>query len=358
MKKAIFLIVSFVVLFLVSPVYAQEEVSYRGVINEYREIPCSEMFQENYKCFEYFVDIQELDEEKVISPVLSENGESKFKKGDKVYVSSLSDEYGNKEWSITGYNRNSSILILVFCFSVLAIIIGGKQGMRSLISLLLTVLILYIWAIPRILAGSDVISTGLFAVFVMIIVIMYTAYGFNIKSHIGIVSCIVGILIVAIFVKLFGGLVDINGSGSEEAFLLFSQTEGSIDLLDVFFIGVLIGSVGVLDDVIMSQISSIFELYKTDSTLNGFDLYKKAMIIGKDHLSSMINTLFLAYAGSSLATVMLLTYNSSEMGNILQMDFIAEEIVRSLTASMGLLLIVPISSIIAAKIIPITLSKK
>lgn len=358
MKRIILLILLFITFFLISPVYAQEEVSYHGVINEYKEIPCSEMFQENYKCFEYFVDIQELDEEKVISPVLSENGESRFEKGDKVYVSSLSDEYGNEEWSITGYNRNSSILLMVICFSILALIVGGRQGFRSLLSLLFTVLILYIWAIPRILNGADVISTGIITIIVTILVIMYASYGFNIKSHIGVISCMIGILIVGIFAKLFGGLASINGSGSEEAFLLFSQTNGGINLMDIFFISILIGSMGVLDDVVMAQISAVFELYTTDEKLNGFDLYRKAMNIGKDHLSSMVNTLFLAYAGSSLATVMLLIYNSKEMGNILQMDFIAEEIVRSLVSSMGILLIVPIATIIAAKVIPITLVKK
>ena len=358
MKRIILLVLLFITFFLISPVYAQEEVSYHGVINEYKEIPCSEMFQENYKCFEYFVDIQELDEEKVISPVLSENGESRFEKGDKVYVSSLSDEYGNEEWSITGYNRNSSILLMVICFSILALIVGGKQGFRSLLSLLFTVLILYIWAIPRILNGADVISTGIITIIVTILVIMYASYGFNIKSHIGVISSMIGILIVGIFAKLFGGLASINGSGSEEAFLLFSQTNGGINLMDIFFISILIGSMGVLDDVVMAQISAVLELYTTDEKLNGFDLYRKAMNIGKDHLSSMVNTLFLAYAGSSLATVMLLIYNSKEMGNILQIDFIAEEIVRSLVSSMGILLIVPIATIIAAKVIPITLVKK
>lgn len=358
MKRIILLILLFIIFFLISPVYAQEEVFYHGVIKEYKEIPCSEMFQENYKCFEYFVDIQELDEDKVISPVLSESGESRFEKGDKVYVSLLSDEYGNEEWSITGYNRNSSILLMVICFSILALIVGGRQGFRSLLSLLFTVLILYIWAIPRILNGADVISTGIITIIVTILVIMYASYGFNIKSHIGVISSMIGILIVGIFAKLFGGLASINGSGSEEAFLLFSQTNGGINLMDIFFMSILIGSMGVLDDVVMAQISAVLELYTTDEKLNGFDLYRKAMNIGKDHLSSMVNTLFLAYAGSSLATVMLLIYNSKEMGNILQMDFIAEEIVRSLVSSMGILLIVPIATIIAAKVIPITLVKK
>ena len=358
MKRIILSILLFIFFFLASPVYAQKEVFYHGVINGYKEIPCFETLEGSYKCFEYYVDIEELNDQKVISPILSENEESRFRKGDKVFVSFLSDGYGNEEWSITGYDRNGSILLIVCCFSALALIIGGKQGFGSLVSLIFTVLILYLWAIPRILNGADVISTGIISVIVMIVVIMYSSYGINIKSHIGVISCIIGVLIVGLLAKLFVNLTNINGSGSEEAFLLFSQTGGDISLADVFFISILIGSMGVLDDVVMSQISAASELYTTDKGLSGFELYKKAMNIGKDHLSSMVNTLFIAYAGSSLATVMLLIYNSKEMGNILQMDFIAEEIVRSLVSSMGILLIVPITSIIAAKVIPSILNEK
>lgn len=120
----------------------------------------------------------------------------------------------------------------------------------------------------------------------------------------------------------------------------------------VFFVSILIGAMGVLDDVVMSQVSSIHELHIANPSLSPGKLYSQAMNIGKDHLSSMVNTLFIAYAGSSFALVILLTYSSGGIGNILKTDVIAEEIVRTLSASMGILLIVPITSLIASYLIP------
>jgi uncharacterized membrane protein len=151
-------------------------------------------------------------------------------------------------------------------------------------------------------------------------------------------------------------LINIDGAGSEEAFLLFSQTDGGINLSEIYFLSVLISAVGILDDVVMSQISSVNEIFDTDNSLTTLNLYSKAMNIGRDHVSSMINTLFVAYAGSSLFLVMLLTYSSGGIGNILKTDVISEEIVRTVIPSLGILLIVPITTLIAAKLIP--LSKK
>lgn len=358
MKKILILITAFVYLSMPAVIYAQEEISYKGTIASFQEVPCSDVFQDGYTCFEYLVDIPELKEEKTTIPVLSETGDSKFAVGDKIYISFSSNEFGDEQWNISGYDRNSSILLLVIVFSVLAIVIGRREGFGSLISLAFTVFILYVWAIPRILAGGDVIQIGIITIIVSLIVIMYASHGINKKSTIAIFSTLVGIIIVGILAKIFSNSIKVDGLGSEEAFLLLSQTNGSINLSDVFFISILIGAMGVLDDVVMSQISAIQELYNANSTLTTVQLYKQAMNIGKDHISSMVNTLFIAYAGSSLATVMLLTFSSGGVGNIIKIDFIAEEIVRTITSSIGILLVVPISSFLAAKLIPLTSKKK
>ncbi len=230
--------------------------------------------------------------------------------------------------------------------------------MGSLISLAFTIFVLYVWAVPKILNGSDVIFIGISTVLVTLVVIMYASHGLNRKSTVAVISTIIGILFVGLFAKVFGNIVNVDGSGSEEAFLLFSQTEGTVNLGDLFFISILIGAMGVLDDVVMSQVSAIQELYRANNQLTTKELYTQAMNIGRDHISSMINTLFIAYAGSSLAVVMLLTYSSGGVGNILKIDFIAEEIVRTITSSIGILLVVPISSIVAAKLIPMSNFKK
>ena len=352
--KKIFSIL-FLLLYLIPlGVYAQEtEETFKGIVEEVFEVPCSDVLDDGYTCFEYTIRIDESNESiRTSIPILSEDGSSKFKVGDMVYASFMTDGFENESWAITGFVRESSILIMVVIFALAAIIIGKRQGLGSLLSLVFTVMILYGWAIPRILAGGDVLLIGVITVCITLVMIMYVSHGFNRKSSIAVLSTLIGVLIVAILAKLFISMVRVDGSGSEEAFLLLSQTGGGLDLAAIFFVSILIGAVGVLDDVVMSQVSSIQELHIANPTLSSRKLFSQAMNIGKDHLSSMVNTLFIAYAGSSFALVILLTYNSGGIGNILRADAIAEEIVRTLAASTGILLIVPITSFIASYLIP------
>jgi len=333
-------------------VLAQEsEESFKGIIEEIFEVPCSEVLEEGYVCFEYTVNISDLEKTVRTIPILSENGESRFFVGDGVYISYLTDGYDYESWSITGFVREGNILMIVIIFSIVAILIGGRQGLGSLFGLGISVLLLYLWAIPSILNGADVLLIGSITVCISLVSIVYISHGFNLKSTIAILSTLIGVLIVAILAKIFIGLIRIDGSGSEEAFLLASQTGGSVDLAGIFFVSILIGAVGVLDDVVISQVSAIQELSIANPNLTLKKLFSQAMNIGRDHISSMVNTLFIAYAGSSFALVILLTYNSGSVGSILRTDAIAEEIVRTFSASIGILLVVPITTFIASYVV-------
>jgi len=354
MKKAIFITLLFIYLFLPGYTYAQQvEKSYEGTVRGSEEVECSEGLTEGYTCFEYLVEIDGTKETERTIPVMSEGSKPKFKDGDRVYISQFDDGTELGSWSITGYIRELPILILLLLFAFLSLAIGRRQGLGSLLSLVFTVFLLYSWAIPKILAGGDVMVIGIITVFITLILIMYLSHGFKLKTTIAAVSTMIGISIVAILAKIFMNYINVDGSGSEEAFLLSSQTNGSINLSEVFFISILIGAMGVMDDVVMSQVSSINELYTVNRNLSVKQLYSQAMNIGRDHIASMINTLFIAYAGTSFALVMLLTFNTGGVGNILKTDVIAEEIVRTFTASIGILLIVPITTIMAAWLIPI-----
>jgi uncharacterized membrane protein len=143
-------------------------------------------------------------------------------------------------------------------------------------------------------------------------------------------------------------ILNINGLGEETAFLLSSQMDGDLNIKLLFFISILIGAVGVLDDVTVGQISSMYEIYEANTKLTSFDLYRKTMNVGKEHVSSMINTLFIVYAGSSLPLVVLMYLSNRDIGTLVSIDMISEEIVRTLAISMSLLLIVPIATYIGS----------
>jgi len=357
-KTLVLLLLLFLFFLPIGFLYAQEENSYKGTVKDIKEVSCAEVLDEGYNCFTYEVSIPELDTVEETIPMLAETETPKFNEGDKVYITSVTDEFGNEAWSITGYDRDMSMIIMIASFSILVVLIGRKQGLGSLISLVLTVFILYVWAIPKLLNGQDVILIGVLAVCVMLVLMIYLSHGFNKKSSIGVLATVIGMLLVAILARLFMSIINLDGAGSEEAFLLFSQTDGGIDLAQVYFLSILVSAVGVLDDVIMSQISSVYEIHEANNHLSALRLYKKAMNIGRDHISSMVNTLFIAYAGSSLSLVMLLTYNRGGIGNILKTDVIAEEITRTVVPSLGILLIVPIATFLAATLVPLSEKRK
>jgi uncharacterized membrane protein len=167
-------------------------------------------------------------------------------------------------------------------------------------------------------------------------------------TTIALISTLVGVAIVSILSWVLLDILNINGLGDETAFLLSSQMNGDLNIQLLFFISILIGAVGVLDDVAVGQVSSMYEIYKANPKLVTKDLYKRTMNIGREHVSSMINTLFIVYAGSSLPLVVLMYLSNRDIGTLVSIDIISEEIVRTLAISLSLLLIVPISTYISS----------
>jgi uncharacterized membrane protein len=133
--------------------------------------------------------------------------------------------------------------------------------------------------------------------------------------------------------------------------MLFDTTQGVVRLSWVFLLSIVIGALGVLDDVTIGQASSMLEIYDTNKNLSANELFRKTMNIGRDHIASMVNTLFIAYAGSSFSLVMLLSVNNPNFRILINTGFIVEEIARALVASIGLILVVPLTSFIASRII-------
>lgn len=351
MKKLFFTLLCLLSLYTAVNAQELQENSYKGSVLEVIEVSCGEALDPSSKCFQYIVYVDELEIEVETIPSMSETGGSKFKIGDKVYIASSGESVEDQVWVIAGFVRESTMFLILGIFVITSILIGGKQGFRSLLSLGITSTLIFAWAVPRMLEGGNVFLLGVTTVAISLVLTMYISYGFNMKSTIATISTLIGIVLVGILAFVFTQLVRLDGTGSEDAFLLLSQTGGGIDIGAVFFVSILIGAMGVLDDVVISQISSIQELHSANPQLKPSQLFTQAMNIGRDHISTMINTLFIAYAGSSLALVMLLTYNSGGIGNILRTDSIAEEIVRTMAASIGILLVVPISSFLASNYI-------
>lgn len=328
---------------------------WKGEILEQKEVDCGMITQgQEIKCFSYDIEILSGEHEGEIvetMPTWINNEEDLFEEGSKVYVSKTQDLEGDEVWTVESYSREGSLLFLGLIFVVVIVLVTGLRGVTSTVGLLISFFTLYLFAIPRMNMGANFLLISLATLFVLLCASTFVTYGLNIKSLIAFVSTFLGILIIASIGYIVVSSLNISGSGEEASAMLFDTTAGAVKLSSVFLFSILVGALGVLDDVTVGQASSMMELYETDRSLTAKELFKKSMNIGKDHISSMVNTLFIAYAGSSFSLVMLLSANNPDFRILINTGFIVEEIVRTLVASIGLVLIVPLTSFLASRII-------
>ncbi len=273
----------------------------------------------------------------------------RLNQGDRVILQRFTQIDGESGYILHEKYRLNSLWILAILFLVLGVIIGGKRGASAIAGLAASIAVVIFFIVPSIVSGVSPLLISMVGCVLIACISIYLAHGFNRRASVALISTIitlvfaVGITIVAVsFAKLFG-------MGAEEAlFLQFGPLE-QVNLRGLLLGGILIGSLGVLDDVTAAQAAAIDELSKANPNLSFRDLYSSGTSIGREHIASMINTLALAYAGASLPLLMLFWIDQeAPLWVILNSEFLAEEIVRTLIGSSALLLAVPISTWIAA----------
>jgi len=273
---------------------------------------------------------------------------SQYKVGDKVLVNYSLGPDNSENFYVIGYSRTGPIYWIAFLFALVVAVVGRSKGLRALIVLLLTFLIILKFIIPKILAGNDPLLTSILGSFFILILAVYITEGFKKTSTIAIFSILISLVITGLLSIWFSAIT------SEEAVYLTGLAGGNINLKGLLLAGIIIGALGVLDDVIISQVALVKELKNSNQELPNFQLYRQAMRVGISHLSSMVNTLFLAYAGAALP--LLILFNVKEppfltFTQVLDNEMMATEIVRTITGSIGLILAVPIATFLAVRFI-------
>jgi len=271
----------------------------------------------------------------------------KYSVNDNVLVTQNTKPDGTIDYFITDFVRNDSLILLAIIFVFLLVIITKWRGLFSLIAMIFTFIIIFSFVLPRILAGDNPVLIAVIASLIIIPVSFYLAHGFNKKTTIAIISSILSLIITAILASVFTKISHLTGLSSEEAGMI-SVYQGNLNMKGILLAGIVIGTLGVLDDITISQAAIVDELATTAKLTKAKDLYSRSMIIGKDHITSMVNTLVLAYAGASLPLLLIFTNNPHPFSEIINYEMIAEEVVRTLVGSIGLILAVPITTIIAA----------
>ena len=272
----------------------------------------------------------------------------KYKTGDRITVSFSRDFEDKDSFYITDYVRRGSLLWLFAIFIILAVVIGKWRGLTSLLGMALSFLIIFIFILPSISKGVDPVQTAIFGALFIIPISFYLSHGFNKKTTVAVVGTVIALIITGILANVFVEAAKLTGFASEEAGFLQSYKPDLINMKGLLLAGIIIGVLGVLDDVTISQSAIVFQLKDTNPKIKLGELYQRAMNVGQDHIASMVNTLVLVYTGAALPLLLIFINNPHPFTEIINYEIIADEVVRTLVGSIGLILAVPITTFIAA----------
>lgn len=274
----------------------------------------------------------------------------KYKIGDKVLLLESLNDKGEAQYYVVDYIRTNTIYYLFAIFVIILLFVGKLKGARSLVSLFLTFFVITKFIIPKILLGSNPLFITLTGSFLILFIIIYITEGFRPMSHLAFLSISISLSIAVFLSWAFVLAGKLSGIFSEEVASLAIVNGLTINFQGLLLAGIIIGLLGVLDDVVIAQVSTVEQIYLTDKQQSKKSIFSKSYQVGVSHISSMTNTLFLAYAGASLPLLVLFVSGESvflSTFDAINNEQIATEIVRTLAGSIGLILSVPISTFLA-----------
>ena len=243
--------------------------------------------------------------------------------------------------------RERGLIYLGILTLLVLILVARKQGIKTIVTLLLTLAIVFFYLIPALAEGATPIPTTVASSIVMIIIIHGIIGGWKLKSLIAIIGTVTGVLVAGLLAYGFGQLVSLTGLSNEETRLLVGSGL-ELDPKGILFSGIIIGSLGAVTDVAMSIASFTENTWKNDQEISARKLYDIGIATGKDIIGTMANTLILAYVGSSLSLLILFYHFSSGWIDLINFDLVATEVVRGLAGTIGLIVTIPVTALLAS----------
>jgi uncharacterized membrane protein len=277
--------------------------------------------------------------------------DNRFKVGDKIYIMIGQGPDGSLKANYTDYDRSNVLLALLIVFMLAVLIMGRWKGLGSLVSLAFSMFIILAYIIPHVLKGEDPVTVSLIGSGILLGVSLYMTYGWNLKTHSSVISMILTLLITGGLTALFVDLAHLTGYGDENALYLIQMSSNQINPQGLLLGGMIIGTLGILDDLVTSQSAAVVEIHGANPSLNMRETFLRAIHIGQDHVAATVNTLVLSYTGASLPLLLVFTLAQGSYKYLINSEMLSEEIVRTLVGSLGLVFAVPISTLIATLII-------
>lgn len=279
------------------------------------------------------------------------------KKGDKVIIG-IEEYEDDLEVYIMHPMRQNYIFYLILLFMILLVIVGRRKGFKSIITLSLTIIAILKILLPLILRGMDPILITILVSIGITILTVFIVSGINTKSITTIIGTSCGVLVAGIVAYIIGNKANLTGYSSEESIMLmYIPQKIEFDMRGILFSGIIMGALGAVMDVAMSISSAVYEVYSANKNLTREELFSAGMNVGKDVMGTMTNTLILAYTGSSIPLLLIFMAYNTSMEEILNLDIVATEIIRSLAGSIGLVLTVPLTALVASILLRKTRNK-
>jgi len=275
----------------------------------------------------------------------------KVAKGDTVILSKITNSGPEEKYFIADKYRLDTLPFLLIAFCILISLIAGKKGIGSLLGLIISLLVIFIWIVPNILHGRDPLFISITGSLVILFVTTYLAHGVSKQTTVALICTFFSLMVTAFLSIFMVNLTRLSGLGSEDAYSLqLGPATAGINLQGLLLGGIIIGTLGALNDITTTQSATIFEMAKDDARIKFSKLIKKGFLIGREHIVSLVNTLVLAYAGASLVVLIFFILNPAKHPYwvILNSETIFDEIVRTISGSVGLILAVPLVTVLAA----------
>ncbi|WP_327700224.1 YibE/F family protein [Streptomyces sp. NBC_00459] len=251
------------------------------------------------------------------------------------------------QYSVSDVNRRFPMALLAGIFALAVVAVGRMRGVMALVALAVSFMVLTFFILPAVLQGSNPLIVAVVGASAIMLIALYMCHGLSARTSVAVLGTLISLVLIGILGSLFIGWAALTGNTDDNTGLIHGLYP-SIDMSGLLLAGVIIGSLGVLDDVTVTQTSAVWELHEANPTMGWRGLYRAGIRIGRDHIASVVNTLVLAYAGAALPLLLLFSIAQSSVGAVANSELVAEEIVRTLVGSIGLVASVPVTTLLAA----------
>lgn len=269
-----------------------------------------------------------------------------FTAGDVVLMDHQPEAEPEYRYNYFDRQRRPLLILVAIAFAIAVVLLGRLRGLAALVGLAVTGVVLLQFVLPAILDGRPSTGVALVGASAIAFVALYAAHGFTRMTTVALLGTL-GALALTTGLSWFAlGLAEFTGFASEETYIL--TLVGTIDISGLVLAGVVLGSLGALDDVTVTQASTVWEIKAAQPNLSRADLYRSGIRVGRDHVASTVNTLMLAYAGASMPLLLFFVLANQSLGTVLSTEVMATEVLRTLIGSIGLVAAVPLTTWLAA----------